>query len=75
MATVTFTETLPVNPAANYADRIGFALGNLFVSAIEVVENYKLRKETRLALDNCTDAQLEDIGLTRRDIPGIVAKL
>ncbi|MFD2206011.1 DUF1127 domain-containing protein [Kiloniella antarctica] len=75
MATVTFTETLPVNPAANYADRIGFALGNFFVSTIEAIEGYKLRRETRLALENCTEAQLQDIGLTRYDIPGIVAKL
>ncbi len=75
MATVTFTETLPVNPAANYADRIGFALGNLFVSAIEAVESFKLRHETRIALEKCSDVQLEDIGLARCDIAGIVAKL
>ncbi|MEH6631149.1 MAG: DUF1127 domain-containing protein [Halopseudomonas aestusnigri] len=75
MATVTFTETLPVNPAANYADRIGFALGNFFVSAIEAVESFKLRQETRIALEKCSDAQLEDIGLARCDIAGIIAKI
>ena len=75
MATVTFTETLPVNLSATYAQRAGVVLGNLFVSTIEVIENYKLRKETRIALESCSDASLEDIGLVRYDIAGIVAKL
>ena len=75
MATVTFTETLPVNPTAHYAERIGFALGNFFVSAIEAIEGFKLRQETRFALESCSDATLEDIGLARCDISGIVAKL
>ncbi|WP_299373118.1 DUF1127 domain-containing protein [uncultured Kiloniella sp.] len=75
MATVTFTETLPVNPTATYAERIGFALGNLFVSAIDAIENYKLRRETLIALENCSDSTLEDIGLARCDISGIVSKI
>ena len=75
MATVTFTETLPVNLSATYAQHAGVVLGNLFVSTIEAIETFKLRRQTRLALENCSDAILEDIGLVRHDIAGIVAKL
>ncbi|WP_020591632.1 DUF1127 domain-containing protein [Kiloniella laminariae] len=75
MATVTFSETLPLNPTAGYAQRIGLSLGSLFISMIEAMEAYKLRRQTRIALYNCSDAVLEDIGLSRGDIEGIVSKL
>ena len=75
MATVTFTETLPGYPSAIYGQRAGVVLGNLFVSTLEAIENYKLRRQTRIALENCSDAILKDIGLVRHDIAGIVAKL
>lgn len=53
----------------------GVALGGLFVGLRSRFNDWNARRETRNALNELTERQLEDIGMCRADIETVVDSL
>lgn len=53
----------------------GFANAGLFAGLVAQYNAWKVRRETRLALNELTERELEDIGLNRADIDTVVGAL
>lgn len=50
-------------------------VGEFFARLRTRYDDWAMRRETRLALNDLSDRSLRDIGLTRADIPHVVSKL
>lgn len=53
----------------------GFAQGNIFTALVARYNEWKVRRETREALNALSERELEDIGLCRADIETVVSAL
>lgn len=75
MAAFTYENYGSASPVAEQLQRFGLMVGN---AALKIADKLSLayqRHQTRRQLQALSDRQLEDIGLSRGDIEGFVARI
>lgn len=63
------------NKMTSIALNDGFGLNDLLADIRSTYQNWKLRRETRIALNRLSERELEDIGMNRADIDTAVGRI